>query len=292
MNQLDMTVVNEIKKLVVIAMVSDDKLMETLIFKGGSAIDMIYNVSDRASLDIDYSMSESISDEEIEDYKERISKALDSVFSENGYYVFDIKLEKRPKNLDPQLADFWGGFLINFKVVSIADAEKYDYDIKMLQPRSIPVGKRNSSTFKIDISSYEYCDQAEDHLFENLTVKVYSKEMIVFEKLRALCQQLPDYREIVRQRPRARGRDFYDIYTLMDQFDIDPTSTENIELIKDIFAAKKVPISFIKKLKESKEFHRENFEASLKDTISKDEQVKEFDQCFDFVIDTFGGIDF
>jgi len=50
MRQLDLKLIGRIKRLAVLAMVSDDDLMDTLIFKGGSAIDMIYDVSGRASL--------------------------------------------------------------------------------------------------------------------------------------------------------------------------------------------------------------------------------------------------
>ena len=46
----------QIKKLAVIAMFSDDELMGRLVLKGGNAIDLIYRLSSRASVDVDFSI--------------------------------------------------------------------------------------------------------------------------------------------------------------------------------------------------------------------------------------------
>ncbi len=51
-----LTDLERIKKLVVIAMFSDDELMERLVLKGGNALDLIHRISTRASLDLDFSM--------------------------------------------------------------------------------------------------------------------------------------------------------------------------------------------------------------------------------------------
>ena len=45
-----------IKKLSIIAMFSDDYLMDILVLKGGNAIDIIYGIASRASLDLDLSL--------------------------------------------------------------------------------------------------------------------------------------------------------------------------------------------------------------------------------------------
>lgn len=49
---------------------------------------------------------------------------------------------------------------------------------------------------------------------EGYKIKVYTLEMIVYEKLRAICQKLPEYK--YAQEPiKARPKDFYDIYMIM-----------------------------------------------------------------------------
>ena len=44
---------------------------------------------------------------------------------------------------------------------------------------------------------------------------------------------------------KSRARDFYDIYNLTKTFTINYASSDNIELCKNIFDAKHVPLEFI-----------------------------------------------
>ena len=58
-----------IRKTIIIAIASDDVLMERLVLKGGNALDIIYQLSDRSSLDLDFSMANDVgSAEELEDF--------------------------------------------------------------------------------------------------------------------------------------------------------------------------------------------------------------------------------
>jgi predicted nucleotidyltransferase component of viral defense system len=47
---------NDIRKLTITALFSDDVLLEQLVFKGGNAMSLIYHISPRVSLDLDFSM--------------------------------------------------------------------------------------------------------------------------------------------------------------------------------------------------------------------------------------------
>ena len=116
--------------------------------------------------------------------------------------------------------------------------------------------------------------------------------MIVFEKVRAICQQLPDYRnQITSFTPRARARDFYDIHYIMETHPIDPTTKENKELIINIFKAKRVPISFINQIRLNKSIHTDNWK-SVQDTVSSKTELKDFDFYFDYVLERFENITF
>ena len=116
--------------------------------------------------------------------------------------------------------------------------------------------------------------------------------MIVFEKLRAICQQLPAYKDVIPSfSPRARARDFYDINLIMEMHEIDPRTPENIELIKNIFYAKKVPLNFIKEIRNNKSTHIDDWQ-SVMDTISPSEISRDFNYYFDFVLQTFEDITF
>ena len=112
MDNLDF--LDSIKRRVIVAMFTDDDLMERLVLKGGNALDVVYGLSSRASVDVDLSM-----DGELEErvLKERILKALNSTFAEAGYVVFDFKFRSVPLMLSNDLKDFWGGYRVQFKLI-------------------------------------------------------------------------------------------------------------------------------------------------------------------------------
>ena len=64
----------DIRRLVIIAMFSDDVLFEKLVLKGGNAVSLVYRYGARGSLDVDFSIDGEF--EDVEDAAKRISKAL------------------------------------------------------------------------------------------------------------------------------------------------------------------------------------------------------------------------
>ena len=147
---------------------------------------------------------------------------------------------------------------------------------------NLPLTKKK--VFRIEISKYEYCIPKQKHEIDAYTIYVYTPEMIVIEKLRAICQQMTEYAEIVTSPSRsARARDFYDIYILMKQFKIDLTAHQNIELIKKIFNAKRVPVTLIKNIADYREYHRPDFEA-VKSTVKPKIKLRQYDFYFDYVL--------
>ena len=125
------TELTKIKRLAVVAMVSDDDLLDTLVLKGGNAIDLIYGVNDRASIDIDFSIAKDL-DREIA--LPKIKRALESVFKENGYMAFDIKMAGRPGEMPQSLAEFWGGYLVEFKLIQAERAHHLENDAEQMRP--------------------------------------------------------------------------------------------------------------------------------------------------------------
>ncbi len=108
--------------------------------------------------------------------------------------------------------------------------------------------------------------------------------MIVIEKLRAICQQMPEYSEVVNNPNRsARARDFFDIFTILDQCQVDLASSRNLELMMNIFRAKRVPLKFLGIIHRYREYHRGDFN-SVKDTVNPGLDLKDFDYYFDYVV--------
>lgn len=50
----------DIRRLVIIALFSDDELMEKFVLKGGNALDVVYNIGTRSSVNIDLSIPDDL----------------------------------------------------------------------------------------------------------------------------------------------------------------------------------------------------------------------------------------
>lgn len=282
---MDLNQLEHIKRLAIIAMFSDDELMETLVLKGGNALDIIYGISPRASLDLDFSIPTEFKPSEIPLIKSKMERELTRVFKEHGYTIFDVKFNERPENFDSKLVPFWGGYRLEFKIIEKNKYEQISNNPQTLRVNAIDIGPGSQKTYWIDISKWEYCDTKRKEEIEHYTIYVYSPEMIVIEKLRAICQQMPEYSDFIgKSYSTARARDFFDIYTVIEHFKINITITKNIQLLKDIFKAKEVPLNLISKVKSYKEYHRSDFTA-VKDTIKPNVKLKDFDFYFKYVVD-------
>ena len=278
--------IEKIKRLAIIAMVSNDYLMEQLVLKGGNAIDIVYQLSGRASIDLDYSMPTDFKGHEVSEITETIKDVLSATFAEEELSVFDFNFEEKPSGIGQiDEMEFWGGYQIEFKLIPSDILSEHAENLKLLRRTATIVGPDNRRTFKIDIGKFEYCSGKVARELDGYTLYVYSTEMLVLEKLRAICQQIPEYRKIVKSHPpAARARDFFDIYTITQQFPIDMNSQRIKELLAAIFATKKVPLDYLNQVLMHRDFHRRDF-VSLKDTVKSGVELKDFDFYFDYVID-------
>lgn len=281
---MDLDNIEKIKKLAIIALISDDYLMHRLVLKGGNAIDLIYKISLRASWDYDFSMEGEFKKEEMEGIDKRIRSTLQTTFLENGFHVFDIKFCEKPKDISPELADFWGGYAIEFKLVGESLFEKYKGDIEKLRRNALIITSGQTSKFEIEISKHEYCEAKQKKELDFYSIYVYSPAMIVIEKLRAICQQMPDYLKIVNKTHGAsRAKDFFDIYTMLEHFDINLSTAENQRILENMFEVKKVPLNLLNKIVDFREYHRLGFESVI-NTVPAGKELKEFDFYYDYVV--------
>jgi len=273
---------DKIKRLTVVAMFSDDELEEDLVLKGGNAMDLVHHLSSRASMDLDFSMKHDFPGG-VEDFKLRVERALHKTFKPEGYAVFDVKMQERPDAISDDMRDFWGGYAIEFKITTEALYEANKGDIVKLRNSAINLGQ--GTKFLIDISRFEYTDGKLETEFDGYRIYVYTPEMIVCEKLRAICQQLPEYGPIIKRSypSKGRARDFLDITILMEGRDIDLTSASNLELISEMFKAKRVPMNFLSMVESQRDLHRADF-ASVQATVKPDMKLKGFDDYFDNVL--------
>ena len=238
---------DRIKILAVQAMFSDDELLEQLVLKGGNAMALVHQISARASVDLDFSLKQDFGDD-VAGAEARIHKALAETFRSSGYEVFDFRMLEKPRVISEDLRHFWGGYAVEFKLISADVFAEHREDLEVLRRRAVNLGL--GTRFLIDISRFEYVDDKQPMDFEGYMIYVYSPLMIVCEKLRAICQQMPEYGPIIK-RDRggsARARDFVDIFVLMNALQLDLTADKAVQILKSMFEVKKVPLLFLGKV--------------------------------------------
>ena len=284
---MDFEKIREIKELVISGIYSDDYLLDKLVMKGANVLDLIYNVSPRASMDIDFSIEQSLSGDEFKKLNSSLEEALRTSFSNKGYYLFDYKFSKRPKKAKSNQPEFWGGYKVVFKIIPKSELDKTGSDLNRLRREATIVNSEQKRTFSIDISKCEWVLGKEKHMLDGLVISTYSPTMLLCEKIRAICQQMSEYSEFVPNPTRsARARDFFDIYNICHNFKIDISSIEFRTQLKSIFAAKKVPLSLTNHIEAYREFHRPDFQRVV-DTVKPGIVIQDYDAYFDFVSDLF-----
>jgi predicted nucleotidyltransferase component of viral defense system len=189
------TYFKRIKYLTLISLFSDNDLLDILVLKGGTALEF-YDLDYRLSLDLDFSIENEF-DQDLKVMREKIEKVLRNTFREEGFEVFDVRISEKPKKISPEMADFWGGYSVEFKIINAEQYKLFSGSIDSLRREALVVGLMNRKKIEIDISKYEYCQPKEVKELEGYSIYVYSPAMIVCEKIRAICQQMPEYREIV-----------------------------------------------------------------------------------------------
>jgi len=266
-----------IRRLVIVALFSDDKLMEKFVLKGGNALSVIYDIGTRSSVDIDVSISDDFTD--LEDTERRIFTKLSERFATLDCVVFDQSFKPRPSKVRVGQSSRWGGYAVEFKIIDRTTFENFKGDLDKLRRNAITISPQMHRTFKIDISKYEFCEPKLETELDDFTIYVYSLPMMAIEKLRAICQQMPEYEQ--RGYQTRRARDFYDIHTIVTAGKFDIATPENAELLRHIFEAKEVSLNLLGKIKDTKDFHSDDWE-SVKQSITG--ELEEFDFYFDFVV--------
>lgn len=262
------------RKIILKALYTDCWLYNQLVLKGGNALSIVYNVGNRSSLDLDFSIENDF--ENIDQVSNRMYSALFSAFKEVETHVFDFKLEQKPKISN---TPWWGGYRAEFKLISEARAEDLQYRIQDMRRQSLTVDPGSQRRkYTIEISKFEYISDKVIENVDGVDIYVYSPLLLAVEKLRALLQQHPDYPQIPNNLKRSRARDLYDIWAISDYFSI--KLDMYLPTVKAVFDAKKVELILLSKLSEVKDLHMTSWsDVELSVSIN----LENFDFYFDFV---------
>ena len=296
MKVMDLARFEPIKRLAVIAMFSDDDLLEKLVLKGGSAIDLFHPSPGRSSIDLDFSIDGDF-EEDITSLHNRFEKLLADTFVTQGLIVFDVQFKAHPPTAQTAFP-FWGGYVLKFKLVerewltahekklNVHRSHRPEKELQDLRSKNaLDVGPDQLKTFTIEFSKHEHCLAKEERELDGFTVYVNTPLAIATEKLRAICQQIPSYRERLSSRPgTARPRDFFDIHYLTELYNLDWRGTEMSGLVQAMFEAKKVPLSLLGQIQEYRHFHEQGFPA-LKDTVRPSHKLESFKFYFEYVLE-------
>lgn len=267
---------DRLKIMVLQALFLNDILSELLVLKGGTALTFL-DALGRRSIDVDFSLFEISKQYSSGELNDLFQKALKDHFINQGLYIFYYDFEEKGKE--------HGGFQIRFKFLPYEQ-----YQVLILEKNG---DKKCHQGFKdlmgfdhviIQVSKNEFCKPHVRHTLDDVTViNIYTPEMIVFEKLRALCQQMDEY--MPRVCKTARSRDLFDIYILNEKYQIidDELDESKLEILKNIFEIKKVDIRLLSMLEKYRDYHREDFK-SLESTIFNTKKLGKYDFYFDYVI--------
>lgn len=167
---MDAEGIEKLKRLTIVALFSDDQLLNTLVLKGGNALSLVYDIRARASFDLDFSMEGAFDPDELGDIQKRITYRLEQAFLASEYAVFDVKLEAQPSHIVDDKMDFWGGYSLEFKVIPSARYAELYPDVEQMRREAIPPRPGGKARFEIDISKREYCTGKQAVEMDDFTV--------------------------------------------------------------------------------------------------------------------------
>ena len=266
----------EIRRRVITALFTDPVLADRLVLKGGNALELVHRVITRGSIDVDLSIADAF--EDVDDIAARVWSALRIDFESAGYLLFDESFRAVPPDLILDPMPWWGGYKGEFKLIEKSRAGELASDLDRMRRESATIDLRQGRRFSIDISKHEYCGGKIMVNLDGRSIFVYSEEMCVIEKLRAICQQMPEY-PLTNRRPRSR--DFYDIYSTVTRRAIDLALPENREVFEKVFAAKRVPLQLLALIASTRDFHEPDWDAVRAAVVG---EVFDFGVYFDFVV--------
>ena len=256
---------DELRKQTILALFSDADLLEQIALKGGNALRLVYG-QQRTSIDIDFSLAPGVNGE----FGQKVELAIRSHFEALGYKIVVFNL--KPKPIKGKLKF---GHQLKFSVLEEALFLKYREEPGKIQA----LASDHSRGVEVEFSMDEFLGSVEIVDWD-IPICVYTRKAIVIEKLRALCQQLPEY--LPRQHKTARARDFYDICEALDS-GLDLSGSDSREIGLQIFGVKEVPLGLLLELgrAEERERHRADWR-SVQDTVASAD-LKDFEVYFERV---------
>lgn len=280
----------QIRNIVITSIFSNDVLLNKLTLKGGHALEL-QGVNVRASQDIDLAISHNIKFTK-EENEPLFRESLTAGFAEVGYQVVNFTFNVRPRHKNKIIEDYehqsklqdvvWGGYHIRF---GIMPQKRY---ITLKNDHVENIGAHadttwgNKKNIEIDLSKDEYTEPREETDLEGYTIYLYTPIMIVYEKIRASCQQLPQYKI---GSTKERARDLFDIYELLihnDDLHDQMLSPDSIYILKEMFKLKDVDFSLLLQINSYKKELFNDYQNNVLPQIRNEKDKQDFKFIFNF----------
>ena len=275
---------DKIRKIAIVAICSDDYLLDRLVLKGGNALSLVHGIGLRTSLDIDFSIERDF--EDVAEAERRLLESLKHHFALNGLTIFDALFRVKPKGAEN---DWWGGYCVEFKLIQKGKADAIGNELARMrrESQSIDNSGQGARIFTIDISKNEFTGGKAQAELDGYVCYVYTPHMIAAEKLRAICQQMEGYQFVKNKKRRAR--DFYDIHAICEAIQVDFTSPDFHYVVEQIFQAKQVPLDFLGRIatEEIRAFHATDWVSARNSVIGA---KQDFDYYFNYVCAMLDGL--
>lgn len=252
MNKRRRPPIKDVIRQTILAIYKDKDKSKDIYLKGGLALILGYGLENRLSTDADFSLPRSI--EESEDMFEYFEKTIKETFHEDGYEAYDFTVNKKPDKEHGNKLERWTGWEFNFKLID----HGHNYEGVKKSSKGIMFPGAATNKIEIDLSEHEHCEPSITKNIDGVDVNLYSAPLIILEKIRALCQQHPDYKLINEKRKKNRARDLYDISVVMDMY-IGLEGYENLvnqgkEHLDLVFESKYVSLEIIDHLYTDKKY--------------------------------------
>ncbi len=192
----------DVRKLTITALFSDDELFEQIVLKGGNAMSLVYQITSRASLDLDFSLEKDF--EDLPETRRRMERALNSRFAPFGFVPFEVKLLPKPSKRDEIGIPWWGGYRLEFKLVEEERYNRLSSNLEQLRREALVVGPNQLRVFSADLSRWEYTEGKVPAELDAYTIYVYTPAMIALEKLRAIASKWKHMRRQAERSTRVR----------------------------------------------------------------------------------------
>ena len=276
-----------IKRTILKAIFSDEHLENILTLKGGNALNL-HGLTKRESQDLDFSIKENIRLAENEEgvlFKDNITKA----FLEKGYQILSYKFQDKPKVRNDRTPPFWGGYVITFSIIEDTKLQKLKNNgIENFNAYAESMGD-GSKKIQIDLSFEEYTDPRTTTEIDGIKIYLYSSLMIIYEKIRASCQQLEEYK---LSSDKTRARDLYDIYSTLTNISNvelreEVTNPNNFHILRRMFEVKEVPIELIPKVKKIEDRLFQDYKQTVLPQIPANTEIPDFEYLFIYNMELF-----